>query len=1099
MTRIGISKDPILTRRLSIAGVVALLFFLNWQTDSLSQAYRFSQPKTDYYNLLTEGFIRGSTAMHVDVHPGMLSSDPEVRRQSPSLLDANFYHGKYYLYYGVVPALFLFTPYRLLTGYNLPPELAVLLGVLMGYFAATRIWRAARLRYFHNLGSGGEVAAHLLLGLSTATPFLVARSSFYEVPIASGYACVMGACLACYHALHREPRRASMTLAAASLALGMAVGCRPNYLLATPALLAVALVIIYRRKTKQTHQNQAVLMTAAILPALLIGVGLGAYNFARFGNPLEFGFNYGINSFFDSGATLMSWHFIWPNLRWIYFSPPEVSPYFPYVFPVAGSFRPAGYFGNEAFHGQFFSLLLVIWILIGIALSTRTKVDVRGLVFKTLLVWIGLSSLVFMTLLTIRGNRYVVDFQASFILLGVLVAGRTWSALRSRNFIFSIWRTGLVLLAGISATSNFLGAVQQFDQFANQRPTTFKQLARFFDPLAYKLTNILSDKIHGPIEFYVSFSAQKKRVIEPLVIAGLSEYTDGVYVIQHPDKRIELIMDHHGYGGPRSKPFPIEIGRDYKFEVDLGAFYPPQHHQFFDSCDEYTADKIKTNVSIRVDGRKVLDRKIKAYDAPLGSISFGINNATNNPYMRYFSGVISRIKYQNNFNKVIISHVPPINRGPIRLKLQLPQDRYGFVEPLFQQGSSEAFDAIAIKYERPGFVRLLHDQLGGGGRWSKEFAVDYNQAQWIELDLPGASDGVIWSTTQLKSIKLTSKLITINLNGVDVFQPELPLLPNDDNKSVLGRNLFNASSSLPFFSGEIEELPRLKRLGLVKSGIFISRFSRGEFLDIGRGVLLRFERADGNVASLVWQKVKNSDSFRIGWMENTRLEWFAWFGPDDFEAVKLCLEFSPLNEARRNTWLEIIVGDKGIYAHKTPFFDGQIITAWGADKEAWRGPVLEPTDALTVNMPMALPGRLRLAFQLPVGGFLGSDPLLSAGRVGAADSIFLRGDGTGRYVVGLDHWGLGALESTPVALAPEQVHTLVVELASLGKPGELPSGRARLVLDGQVVLDVAQALYPVEPKEIVFGLNPHGMSTSSAAFRGEIVSVRAQAAADDTR
>jgi hypothetical protein len=125
--------------------------------------------------------------------------------------------------------------------------------------------------------------------------------------------------------------------------------------------------------------------------------------------------------------------------------------------------------------------------------------------------------------------------------------------------------------------------------------------------------------------------------------------------------------------------------------------------------------------------------------------------------------------------------------------------------------------------------------------------------------------------------------------------------------------------------------------------------------------------------------------------------------------------------------------------------------------------------------------------------------LLSAGRAGAADSIFLRGDGQGRYVLGLDHWGLGAVESKPVALAPDQVHTLVVELASLAKQGELPSGRARFLLDGQVVLDVAQALYPVEPKEIVFGLNPHGMSTSNAAFRGEIVSVRTQVAADDTR
>jgi hypothetical protein len=237
-------------------------------------------------------------------------------------------------------------------------------------------------------------------------------------------------------------------------------------------------------------------------------------------------------------------------------------------------------------------------------------------------------------------------------------------------------------------------------------------------------------------------------------------------------------------------------------------------------------------------------------------------------------------------------------------------------------------------------------------------------------------------------------------------------------------------------------------------------------------------------------------------MEDGRLSWLALIETSDVESIQARLQISAASASisvPSPTWLEVEVRNKGVFAHKTAFFDGQTIRLWGLDKEAWQGSALGHTDTLTAKPTMELPGRLRLRFQLPAGGFSGSDPLLSAGRAGAADSIFLRGDGQGRYVLGLDHWGLGAVESKPIALAPDQVHTLVVELASLAKPGELPSGRARLLLDGQVVLDVAQALYPVEPKEIVFGLNPHGMSTSNAAFRGEIVSVRAQAAADDTR
>jgi hypothetical protein len=132
-----------------------------------------------------------------------------------------------------------------------------------------------------------------------------------------------------------------------------------------------------------------------------------------------------------------------------------------------------------------------------------------------------------------------------------------------------------------------------------------------------------------------------------------------------------------------------------------------------------------------------------------------------------------------------------------------------------------------------------------------------------------------------------------------------------------------------------------------------------------------------------------------------------------------------------------------------------------------------------------------------VEGRISSSPVLEAGRVGAADSLYLRALSGGRYVIGLDHWSVGAIESAPFELAPGEIHALVIEMASLEPGGATASGTVRVFLDGQVVMNRRTPLYPVLPADVVFGQNPLGMSTSAAVFEGDLISVRLHQAALD--
>lgn len=92
---------------------------------------------------------------------------------------------------------------------------------------------------------------------------------------------MLGLCLAFWGVYFAQSTTTACTVAT-SLCFALAVGCRPFYALLLAAWLAA--YALHRR----TPGNIA----AALLPAAAVAAAMMAYNFSRFGNPLEFGHNY---------------------------------------------------------------------------------------------------------------------------------------------------------------------------------------------------------------------------------------------------------------------------------------------------------------------------------------------------------------------------------------------------------------------------------------------------------------------------------------------------------------------------------------------------------------------------------------------------------------------------------------------------------------------------------------------------------------------------------------------------------------------------------------------------------------------------------------
>ncbi len=1081
-------------------GVVVLLvalgvaWFYHWTVTSARADLSLNGQKRDYYNLLVDGFADGHLYMKAEPDPRLLALPPAERPGSaPFMLDASLYKDRYYLYFGVSPVMTSYLPYAVLTGHDLPEAWAAVLFMLAGFGLASAWWWEARRQFFPQLGGVWVVLGVVALGLCTTAPSALRRPMFYEVAIGAGYAFSMLALWAATRAWLR-PRQRFWWLVLAGVAVGLAVGSRANL---APAglllLLAAAAGLAWRGAVPGARARLfALALLAAGGGAGAVGAGLAGYNYARFGSVTEFGHNHQLGT---NPTQMFRGENLRYNLSLYYLKPPALNGYFPFVAPAEEGLKPKDYVGREHVHGQWpWTLVAAVAAGCALALWGRRGGEWGGvwalavLVFGVNLVVVGLTG--------VRSNRYMLDFHPALVLatlvpLGVALAQRgRWS--RALGVV-------VALLVPAAALFNVLGSLQVHGFFASTSPAVYARMAARADGWVWPWLRGEQAGVGGREVELRWPSGNRGLRREPFFAAGTKDFRDFIFVEFDGEGRVRFVFQHGEFGELTGDWFPFVAGAAAQVRVDGGPLLPGVAHPWYGNrtADERLA--LKRRLQIRVGGELRFDRDAVSYDSSPRLQEWGEWRRSDGK-IAMFSGQIERVAIRPADDQGLRARATA--RGAIRLKLGLPSDRFGWTEPLLAQGGAAGFDVLAVTYVRPGVVQLLHDQLGGGGRRSEEFAADYSQPQRVEIRLPTASDDGIWAAVDGKETEPSAEKLSVRWNGREVFRPDLAPLTAGPLSMTFGANWWNASGMGSFFAGRLQELPRSEALGEVRAGALIGRLSSADTWAGERGVWLRLERADGKAAALVWRREAAAGSVRIGLVEDAGVNWLAWVAPEDLGALRARFLIPKMSDAEKTpapTWLEAEVRGKAVFVLRTEFFDGQAIKAWGLVPKDWSGSAVGRADPADAEPSLQLPGRLGVRFKFPAGGLLGSDPLLSVGKAGAADSIFIRGLGKGRYILGLDHWGWNAVESAPVTLDEEQVHTLVIELSSLGAEGELPRDRARLVLNGQTVLDAPQALYRVEPREIVFGANPHGMSTSNAVFRGEIVSVRAKVSPEETR
>ncbi|MGA2137853.1 MAG: tetratricopeptide repeat protein [Verrucomicrobiia bacterium] len=441
-----------------------------------------------YYSLLVQGFRAGQLSLKKEVPPEFARlADPydpavNVPYEGPpyQMLDLSYYKGKFYLYFGITPALILFWPYVALTGHYLFHRQAVAIFCALGFLASAGLLRALWRRYFADVSVAVVAAGALALGLTTGVPGLLSQSDVYEVPISCGYMLTMLALGAIWCALH-EPERRCRWLAVASVAYGLAVGARPNLLFGAVILL-VPVAHAWREPRPEGLPRSTWLsgLLAATGPILLIGLGLMLYNARRFDSPFEFGGHYQLAGVRQVTQQDFSLRYLWFNVRVYFLEPVHWNAHSPFVHGITVPPVPAGYAQVRNPFGVLANVPLV-WLALAAPLAWRNRSGQAASVLRWFVMAVAL--LFGMCALTLglfcnASFRYEVDFLPALLLLavvGILGAERGLADRPTRRRAVR-WGWGLVLV--FSVAFNLLASVEYYAEAHNSLGITLARLGR---------------------------------------------------------------------------------------------------------------------------------------------------------------------------------------------------------------------------------------------------------------------------------------------------------------------------------------------------------------------------------------------------------------------------------------------------------------------------------------------------------------------------------------------------------------------------------------------------------------------------------------------
>lgn len=467
-------------------------FDLNWPIQML------------FYDQLADGFRSGHLYLPRGPDPYLVAQsnpyDPAFMRWWN--LDATYYKGRYYIYWGPFPAIIQAIGKNLLGITRIIGDqyLVFLFFSVMMIVSALLIRRMA-----HRLATGIPpwLIALCVLGVGLANPvtYLLASAGVYQAAIAGSQAFLFLGIVFAFDAVweSRHSQRRADLLVVAGIAWSMAIGCRISVSLAIAPIILFTILCTAATETKRWSRfvRDGFLVSTPIALTIL---ALLYYNKLRFDEWFEFGVRYQLSAFpFRADKS-----YILPNIDAYLLREPALECNFPYIFatlrngvgPITNHVgMPNGYLLWEPVIGLLYVVPLSYAAPVAVVLAWR-RVG-KGLFCDAMspfadesrhrraYVWFVLSMIVAVigpayipTTIYFATMRYLSDFTNAILFLSILGLF-AWFGVRTSSRLYRQFRNA-VAVAMITITAGIgvlLGYQGYMPYFKNHNPQLHNTIA----------------------------------------------------------------------------------------------------------------------------------------------------------------------------------------------------------------------------------------------------------------------------------------------------------------------------------------------------------------------------------------------------------------------------------------------------------------------------------------------------------------------------------------------------------------------------------------------------------------------------------------------